>query len=443
MGMPLEVSDSVNPHYRSHLLAVAHCHEVVVTEDIVAANGIPLLIKGTRIDGANLDRLMLHQLRKPLEDCVQVVGGTQASAFAPIGRALLEVHPLLRALCAPDIAKPAPDALSSLTLTLPMQSMLTVYTQGRNDRLAHVVGVAMLALSLARRLLPGEVDRHRVLAIAGLFHDVGELYIDPTYLERGTPLNEEQWQQFLQHPLVGYRMLRNMPGAGPAVANVVLLHHERLDGFGYPRGISGSALKLDGQILAAAEWLMAVVESDPAPLTRARMAERLVPGEFSPPLLAAIAALAQAAPDTLVELDRAPPLLEAAPRIVRLAEQMHQFREARGWAEARLAQAAPPLRALLEAGLQRMLRIQASFSSIGLDAFNPEQLLTDLTTLHDAGVYMEVMSMVGELEWRLRELSRKQKAYAYLLPPQERALLTDLAVRLRWSAQAEEQAVTA
>lgn len=398
MGMPLEVSDSVNPHYRSHLLAVAHCHEVVVTEDIVAANGIPLLIKGTRIDGANLDRLMLHQLRKPLEDCVQVIGGTQASAFAPIGRALLEVHPLLRALCAPDIAKPAPDALSSLTLTLPMQSMLTVYTQGRNDRLAHVVGVAMLALSLARRLLPGEVDRHRVLAIAGLFHDVGELYIDPTYLERGTPLNEEQWQQFLQHPLVGYRMLRNMPGAGPAVANVVLLHHERLDGFGYPRGISGSALKLDGQILAAAEWLMAVVESDPAPLTRARMAERLVPGEFSPPLLAAIAALAQAA---------------------------------------------PPLRALLEAGLQRMLRIQASFSSIGLDAFNPEQLLTDLATLHDAGVYMEVMSMVGELEWRLRELSRKQKAYAYLLPPQERALLIDLAVRLRWSAQAEEQAVTA
>ena len=441
--MPLQVNDSVNPHYRSHLLAVGQGHAVVVTEDIVAANGVPLLIKGTRINGANLDRLMLHQLRKPLEDCVQVIGGVQACAFAPIGRALLEVHPLLRALCAPDGAKPAPEALASLTLTLPMQSVLTVYIQGRNDRLAHVVGVAMLALSLARRLLPGEVDRHRVLALAGLFHDVGELYIDPAYLERGTPLNEEQWQQFLQHPLVGYRMLRNMPGAGPAVANVVLLHHERLDGFGYPRGISSNALKLDGQILAAAEWLMAVVESDPAPLTRARMAERLVPGEFSPPLLAAIAALAQAAPDTLVELDLAPPLLEAAPRIVRLAEQMQQFREVRGWVDAHLAQATPPLRALMEAGLQRMLRIQASFSSIGLDALYPEQLLTDLAALHDAGVYMEVMSMVGELEWRLRELSRKQKAYAYLLPPEDRALLTGLTERLRWSPQTEAVAAAA
>lgn len=441
--MPLEVNDSVNPHYRSHLLAVGHSHAVVVTEDIVAANGVPLLIKGTRINGANLDRLMLHQLRKPLEDCVQVIGGVQARAFAPIGRALLEVHPLLRALCAPDGAKPAPEALASLTLTLPMQSMLTVYIQGRNDRLAHVVGVAMLAISLARRLLPGEVDRHRVLALSGLFHDVGELYIDPAYLERGTPLNEEQWQQFLQHPLVGYRMLRNMPGAGPAVANLVLLHHERLDGFGYPRGINGNALKLDGQILAAAEWLMAVVESDPAPLTRARMAERLVPGEFSPPLLAAIAALAQAAPDTLVELDLAPPLVEAAPRIVRLAEQMQQFREVREWVDAHVALATPPLRALMEAGLQRMLRIQASFSSIGLDAFCPEQLLSDLAALHDAGVYMEVMSMVGELEWRLRELSRKQKAYAYLLPPADRALLTDLTERLRWSPRTAAAAATA
>ncbi|MES3011347.1 MAG: HD domain-containing phosphohydrolase [Pseudomonadota bacterium] len=441
--MHTETAENVNPHYLSHLLAVAHAHEVVVTEDIVAANGIPLLIKGTRIDGVALDRLLLHQLRKPLEDCVQVVGGLQASAFAPMGRALLEDHPLLRALCTPGAARPAPESLATLTLTLPMQSMLTVYTQGRHDRLAHVVGVAMLALSLARRLLPGEVDRHRVLAIAGLFHDVGELYIDPAYLQRGIPLDDTQWQQFLQHPLVGYRMLRNMPGAGQAVANVVLLHHERLDGFGYPRSVSGSAFKLDGQILAAAEWLMAIVESDPAPLTRARMADRLVPGEFSPPVLAAIAALAQAAPDTLVELASAPPLLEAAPRIVRLAEKMRHFREARGWIDAQLAEATPPVRQMLEAGLQRMLRIQSSFSSIGLDAFNPEQLLADLATLHDAGVYMEVMSMVGELEWRLRELARKQKAYAYLLPQQERALVNDLAARLRWSPQAEEAAVTA
>lgn len=441
--MRSDTTENVNPHYLSNLLAVAHGHEVVVTEDIVAANGIPLLIKGTRIDGAALDRILQHQLRKPLEDCVQVLGGLQASALAPMGRALLEDHPLLRALCAPAAARPAPESLGALTLTLPMQSMLTVYTQGRHERLAHVVGVAMLALSLARRLLPGEVDRHRVLALAGLFHDVGELYIDPAYLQRGTPLDDAQWQLFLQHPLVGYRMLRNMPGVGPAVANVVLLHHERLDGFGYPRGVSGNALKIDGQILAAAEWLMAVVESDPAPLTRARMADRLVPGEFSPPLLAAIAALARAAPDTQVELAFAPPLQQAAPRIVRLAEQIQHFREARGWIEVRLQEATPPLRQVLEAGLQRMLRIQSSFSSMGLDALNPDQLLSDLSTLHDAGVYMEVMSMVGELEWRLRELARKQKAYAFLLPPPERALVNDVATRLRWSSPAEVAAVAA
>jgi len=428
--MTTESPEIVNPHYLDHVVATAQSHEIAATEDIVTGNGIKLMAKGARIDAGVRDRLLEHKLRKPLEDCVRVVDGVTGASLEAIGQALLDKHQLLRALCATQRARSAPESLAALALSVPLQSLLSVYadTQGRPE---HAVGVAMLALSLARKLLPGDIERHRLLAVAGLVHDVGELYIDPTFLDKGTRLDADKWRHIVTHPLVGHRVLRDMAGAGSAVAAAVLLHHERLDGFGYPRNVGGDAFILDGQIVAAAEWLMALVESDPSPLTRARMADRLVPGEFSPTLLAAVAAAASAAPDEAVELSSVPPLEEAVPRIARLADTLRRFTESRGWIDERIAESGIPLRTVLEAGLQRTLRIQASFSSTGLDAHNAERLLRDMAALHDPNVYVEIVTMVGELEWRMRELERSQRLRASLLSSSERTVVTDLIGRLR------------
>jgi HD-GYP domain-containing protein (c-di-GMP phosphodiesterase class II) len=429
--MTVESPENVNAHYLDHVVATAQTHEVETTEDIVTGNGIKLLAKGARIDAGARDRLLLHKLRKPLEDCVQVVGGVVPASFEPVAVALLEKYPLLRAMCASERARPAPESLAALTLSLPMQSLLTVYSQYRQDRLEHTVGVAMLALSLARRLLPGDIDRHRVLATAGLVHDVGELYINPDYLRKATRLSADEWRHIVTHPLVGHRVLREMVGAGKAVAEAVLLHHERLDGFGYPHRVAGEAFALDGQILAAAEWLMALVESGMSPLTRAGMASRLVPGEFSPAVLEAVSVAAREAPDTPVELATAAPLEDALPRIVRLADTLQRLRESRAWIDERIAEAAPRLRVVLQAGLNRILRIQASFSSTGLDAHSPKQLLGELAALRDPQAYVEIMTLIDELEWRMRELEREQYLRTSLLSAQELAIVVDLIDRLK------------
>ncbi len=434
--------DGVNPHYLDHVVATSQTHEVEVTEDIVAGNGIKLLAKGARVDADVRDRLLAHKLRKPLEGCVQVVGGVIPARFEPIAEGLLDKHPLLRALCASQRARPVSASLAGLALSLPIQSLLTVYAQHQEDRLSHTVGVAMLTLSLARRLLPGEIERHRVLATAGLVHDVGELYIDPAYLRKGTRLDADQWRHIVTHPLVGHRVLRDMVGAGQAVADAVLLHHERLDSFGYPRGVGGDAFTLDGQILAAAEWLMALAESGSSPLMRAGMAARLVPGEFSPAVLEAVSAAARDVLDVPIELASATPLEEAVPRIVRLAATLRRFHDLRGWIDERTAEAPAGLRTVLETGLQRMLRIQASFSSTGLDAHSPELLLAELAVLRDPHVYMEIMTMIGELEWRMRELEREQRLRAGLLATHEYAVIADLIDRLK-GARAELSTGTA
>lgn len=429
--MNADSAQATNPHYLDHVVRAAQSHEIEVAEDIVAGNGIKLLAKGARIDATTRDRLLQHKLRRPLENCVQVAGGAISARLAPIGDALLDKHPLMRALCASKNVRGAPASLAALSLSMPLQSLLTVYAQSHDERLDHAVGVAMLALSFARTLMPGDTDRHRVLATAGLLHDVGELYIDPAYLRKGTRLEAEQWRHIVTHPLVGHRVLRDMAGAGQEVANAVLLHHERLDGFGYPRGVHGDAMTLSGEVLAAAEWLMALVESDSTPLMRARMAAQLVPGEFSPAVLEAVSAGAREASDAAIELSAAPPLHEAVPRIVRVADTLRRFAESRSWIDERIAGSAPALRHVLETGLQRMLRIQASFSSTGLDASNTQLLVAELAALRDPGVYAEIVTLIGELEWRMRELERSQRLHASLLQQPDDSVVGELIARLK------------
>ena len=332
--------DTVNPHYLQQVVATARTHEVVASEDIVTSGAIKLLAKGARIDDAARDRLLQHKLRRPLEECTEVIGGVVSAQFDSIGDALLAKYPLLQALCTTERARSAPASVAGVALTLPMQSLMTVYGQSRPGRLEHAVGVAMLALSLARRLLPGAVDRHRVLAIAGLLHDVGELYIDPVHLQSGVRLDGAGWRHIAIHPLVGHRVLLDMAGAGPQVAEAVLQHHERMDGFGYPHGVGGEAFTVDGEIVAAAEWLMALVENETSPLARASMALRLVPGEFRPELIKVIAGVAKEVPALATEHNVAPPLAEALPRILRLAGSLDRFNASRGWIEQRMAESA-------------------------------------------------------------------------------------------------------
>jgi HD-GYP domain-containing protein (c-di-GMP phosphodiesterase class II) len=428
-------SESVNAHYLDHVVATAQSHEVAATEDIVTGNGIKLLAKGARIDAKARDRLLEHKLSKPLEDCVEVVGGVIPARFEPIATALLDKHPLLRALCVSERAQPVSASLAALTLSPPMQSLLTVYSQYQQDRLDHTVGVALLALALARRVLPGEIDRHRQLATAGLVHDVGELYIDPAYLRKDTALAADQWRHIVTHPVVAHRVLQGMVGAGRGVADIVLLHHERLDGFGYPRRIEGDAFSVDGQILAVAEWLMAFIDAGLAPLTRARMAMRLVPGEFGAALLEAVSSAARQAPDAPVEISGATPLEDAVPRVARVADTLRRFREHGAWLDERVGRARPALKTVLLAATQRMSRIQASFSSAGLDTQQPAVLLSELAALRDPHVYIEITTLVSELEWRIRELEREQRLRASPLDADDQRVVEELIARINGSPQ--------
>jgi HD-GYP domain-containing protein (c-di-GMP phosphodiesterase class II) len=429
-----DTGNGANPHYLDHVMAVSTTLAVEASEDIYAGNGMKLLARGARVDARVRDRLLEHKLHKPLEECVEVIGGVIPARFGPIAEQLAEQHPLLGTLCAQQRGLPVPVALSTLSMSMPMQSLLTVYASYKEDRLQHTVGVAMLALALARKLHPGDVDAHRTLALAGLVHDVGELYIDPAYLRRDAPLRPEQWRHIVTHPLVGHRVLRDMVGAGAAVADAVLNHHERLDGFGYPYGVRNRELPLNGQILAVAEWLMALIESDRTPLSHARLAAALMPGEFNRAILEILAAAARTSDEVVSTAALPLPLEEAIPRAQRIADTLRRFRDLRPWIDERIAGADTGLKHLLEIGLVRMQRVQTAFSSTGLDAGDPDRLLRELAALLDPQVHIEVVTVVRELGWRLRELEREQLLRASVLSASDQSVIRELIDRLKGCA---------
>ena len=431
MAADADLQASVNPHYLDRVVAMAATQSIEASEDIVAGNGSKLLAKGARIDPASQERLLLHKLRKPLEQCVDVVGGVVPEQFGPIAEELLDRHALLATLGRHERAPALPVSLAMLRLSTPVRSLLTIYGGGERNRLAHAVGVAMIAMALARRLWPGDVEQHRMLALAGLVHDVGELYIEPSCFRRDSPLEPEQWRHIVSHPVLGHRVLVDMPGAGLAVSKAVLLHHERLTGHGYPRGLVGEDVSLAGQALGAAEWLMALLESGSTPLARASVSCKLVPGEYADELVETITGAAAATQEAEPDVPRPAPLEDAIPRMQRIARMLTRFKQSGTWLDQQVAHASGDGKKALEAASRRLLSIQTALSSTGLDASHPELLLRELATLRDPLVHLEVMTILRELEWRIRDLERRSWLREVQLGVEQVAVIHELVERLR------------
>lgn len=113
----------------------------------------------------------------------------------------------------------------------------------------HSVNVCVLTIALARRLGFNEAELNKV-GLCGLLHDVGKLQIDPAILNKTDPLTREEWQIIAAHPANGRNLLMGTPSIYPGAIDVAYSHHERIDGKGYPRGLSGSAISTFSRVVA-------------------------------------------------------------------------------------------------------------------------------------------------------------------------------------------------
>ena len=119
------------------------------------------------------------------------------------------------------------------------------YTAGHQQR------VAQLACAIAKKMGLSE-DQINTLRIAGSLHDIGKIRIPTSIINRPGKLLDVEFEMIQIHPQVGYDILRNIPSPRP-FAQIVLQHHEKLDGSGYPQGLLGKDILLESKILAVAD----------------------------------------------------------------------------------------------------------------------------------------------------------------------------------------------
>jgi putative nucleotidyltransferase with HDIG domain len=129
------------------------------------------------------------------------------------------------------------------------------YTAGHQRRVTQLASFMAKNMGLSSAQIAG-------IRVAGLLHDIGKISIPTEILSKPGLLNDMEMTMIKTHPKVGYDILKSIEFEWP-VARIVLQHHERLDGSGYPAGVRDERILLEARILAVADVVEAMSSHRP------------------------------------------------------------------------------------------------------------------------------------------------------------------------------------
>lgn len=106
---------------------------------------------------------------------------------------------------------------------------------------SHSVNVAILSILTANEYgYPAETVRK--IGFGALLHDIGKVKIDTEVLQKTTPFSDEEWKEMMNHSKYGYEMVKSDPNISAISKSIILNHHEKLDGSGYPNKLTADKL---------------------------------------------------------------------------------------------------------------------------------------------------------------------------------------------------------
>ena len=129
------------------------------------------------------------------------------------------------------------------------------YTAGHQRRTTDIAGAVAFEMGLSKQVIDG-------IRMAGLIHDLGKISVPAEILSKPGQISESEFSLIKQHPQAGYEILKGIDFKWP-VADIVLQHHERLNGSGYPYGLKGEEILLEARILGVADVIEAMASHRP------------------------------------------------------------------------------------------------------------------------------------------------------------------------------------
>ncbi|QJB55511.1 HD-GYP domain-containing protein [Pseudodesulfovibrio sp. zrk46] len=131
------------------------------------------------------------------------------------------------------------------------------HTSRHSDEVAQVAHTLALAMGLS----PREAD---IIHVAGHLHDIGKIGVPDAVLQKQGPLSTKEWQAVRKHSEGGAAILRPVAALEKlGIVDMVLHHHERYDGKGYPKGLKGTEIPLGARIITLADALSAMLQNRP------------------------------------------------------------------------------------------------------------------------------------------------------------------------------------
>ena len=199
----------------------------------------------------------LHRRLMPYEVALLVLGALAAIAAQaqPWTLVLFGVPMAIVLLTVRDSANVREQTKSAILELADLIDLRDPYTHGHSQR------VAALAERLARRMRL-EYAQVELIRDAARVHDIGKIGTNDMVLLKPGPLTEEEQREMRRHTEIGHRLLRRLPEFWEG-AELVLSHHERHDGAGYPRGLRGDELPVEVSVIAVADTYDAMTTDRP------------------------------------------------------------------------------------------------------------------------------------------------------------------------------------
>jgi HD-GYP domain-containing protein (c-di-GMP phosphodiesterase class II) len=132
-----------------------------------------------------------------------------------------------------------------------VQKLVSLFDVRESTAGKHSKRVAEYALMAATKLSLSD-DEKKVIEYAAILHDIGLLSVPESVLNKSGKLTRAEWDMIRAHPVIGYNLLRGIPSLNQ-VSKLILYHHERFDGKGYPCGLKGDTIPIGARVIAVAD----------------------------------------------------------------------------------------------------------------------------------------------------------------------------------------------
>lgn len=387
--------NTVNQHCLDHIVGLADTKEVIAAEDIVDERGVMLWAKGGRVSRELQEKLLKRKLMQPLEVTLTVNDAVSFATVIDDAMALLDTDPLLGTMAGSRDNMAVLRDLRGMPLPPPVSLLLTASRERQRRAFDHNLYTVLISMGIGARLKMGFQDA-QTLMLAALLHDLGEMYINPDFLNMQQRLEPKDWKYVAAHPLIGRMVIQDMTKLPSAVGECVVMHHERLDGSGYPNHVGNHRPNRLGAWLAVADSVAAIVaRGGVGCASRVGLALRIVPEEFDRDAVSAVLQAMRDNPDEASATDISGCIERAQQALQRIDRALSATTGVADSATDSFTKQSASEVAIMLGNVRKSIHATGVMDAAQLGS------LSD-----DPRVQTEIFQVINEVEWRLRNMAR-------------------------------------